>query len=246
MSYEDAMIRDHYKWNDETKAYETVHQDLTKMPLSKLPIQKRLLRAIKEGRSFTNLESTAHTAIRWKEDYYIVSYRPLYSMDSILDIAVGRKGEVPFMVRSPYTGDPTEGKIDCFVWNEKTHIESIRTRDASPSECYSYHVNNSISTRLADLGIYTYRRKVCIKSVLNEKTHHMNKIYANVPTIDIYQELVDAYPIGMNSYEILHDIHSKHPDEPAPMPKNIPLLKFAWYFRNGSLALDSQDKTIKL
>lgn len=241
MSYKDIMIRDYDKWNDKTNSYDHIHQDLTKIPLSKLPIDARLCRAIMEGRSFTNIKSTNSTAIRWEGDYYIVSYRPLYSEDSTMDIAVGEKGRVPFMFRSPFIGDPRCGKIHHYYWDYDSNDTKCTMVDATPRECYSHYYNPAIATRLHDLNIDIEKTKYTFGSVMNENTHRMNKIYANVPALNVFSDLIRPYEIGSYAYEIINaSTASSHSHTLAP------LLQPAWYFRDGTLALDTQDKTIKL
>lgn len=194
-----------------------------------------------EGRSFNSLKSTNSTAIRWEGDYYIVSYRPLYSEDSIMDIAVGEKGLVPFMFRSPFIGDPRCGKVHDYYYDYDTKETKFRMIDATPKECYSRYYNGSIVIRLRDLGIDIGKMKYFFGSVMNEETHRMNKIYAIVPVLEVLSELIEPYEIGSEGWEIVNKSTSSFHSH-----TRAPLLQPAWYFRDGTLALDSQDKTIKL
>lgn len=232
MSYEDAMRITEVSWNPQTNKYTTIQKgDYRDMPLSKLPIAKKLYRAIMEKRSFSNLGSTVSTAIRWEGDYYIISFAPFWQKDFVLDIAVGEQGKLPFMFRSPFTGDPTTGELH-YNWKDET-------QKATPAECYSWNHSQSIVSRLADLGFIIQRGKTSVGRALNEKTGRMNNIYANVPQIEIYDVLIEPPEVGTNNWELVHNRDNPH-------SVWIPLFKFAWYFRNGNLALDSQDKTIKL
>ena len=82
-----------------------VTKDWRDYPLSKCPFDIKLIRAIHERKSFSNLGSTVATAIRWEGDYYIITVRGGWKRDGSgdFDIAIGRQGEVPFLFRSlPY------------------------------------------------------------------------------------------------------------------------------------------------
>lgn len=230
MSYESEMEITKPIWTDNGQ-YEGVKKigDYRNVPLSKVPIRKRLYRAIMEKRQFSNLESNVATAIRWVGDNYIISFRPTRDSAKVCDIAVGTKGEYPFMFRSPFIGDPTSGLVPS--WGNGSEA-------ASPKQCYYYYYSTPIATRLGTLGFRIYRKKAAVGQKMNEKTHKMNNVYASVPHLIVNRALITPPEIGQYDYEVMtkNGEDFKH--------TVIPLFKYAWYFRDGTIASESLKKTV--
>lgn len=241
MSYESEMKITKMIWVNGDKSgpgyhHETIEVgDYRNMPLSKLPIQKKLFRAIMERRQFSNLGSNVGTAIRWVGDTYIVSCRPTWDASKVWDVAVGRRGEYPFMFRSPFTGDPTSGLRPDF-YSDGTKMEKV-----TPKLCYYYYYSVPIATRLNMLGFYIFRKQIAVGRKMNEKTHRMNNVYATVPHLFMKHALIDPPEIGQNNYEVM--LNNKGFKE---IVIEIPLLKSAWYFRTGTIASESQNRSIDI
>ena len=233
MSYESEMEITKPIWTDNGQ-FEGVKKigDYRDMPLSKLPIRKKLYRAIMEKLQFSNLESNVATAIRWVGDNYIVSFRSTWNSAKTQDIAVGTKGEYPFMFRSPFTGAPTSGLVPSY------NGDTWAMREVTPDYCYYYYHNVPIATRLGTLGFDTFRKKVAVGRKMNEKTHKMNNVYASVPHLIVDRALITPPEIGQYKYEVV----KKNGDDYRCTI--VPLFKHAWYFRDGTIASESQAMTI--
>lgn len=237
MSYESEMKITKQVWTNDNSIgghFETIEiGDYRDKPLSKLPIRKKLYRAIMEKLQFSNLGSNVGTAIRWVDDTYIISMSPTWDTSKVWDIAVGTKGEYPFMFRSPFTGDPTSGHVPSY------HDGGIWTmRKVTPDYCYYYYHNVPIATRLGTLGFDTFRKKTAVGRKMNEKTHKMNNVYASVPHLIVNRALITPPEIGQYGYEVVEKYGCAYGHA------EIPLFKYAWYFRDGTIASESQDMTI--
>lgn len=179
-----------------------VTKDWRDYPLSKCPFDIKLIRAIHERKSFSNLGSTVGTAIRWEGDYYIITVRGGWKRDGSgdFDVAIGRQGEVPFLFRSPYIKNPEGGML--------THTKYVPgqpdfwngsykevTEEAEPKYIYSNYYCPRIVTRLNQLGCLTTRRQTPIKTIINPDTNRKNTLKANCPCLIIHHSTIEAYPV---------------------------------------------------
>lgn len=158
-------------------------------PISRLPIIPKMEACIREGKSFNNLGSTLGTAIRWEGGFWILSTtswrsRPnkVYERTAI-DIAVGRKGERPFLIRPPYLDDPRAEYYYQQHWvfnngNGRSVIEKIKAEVTD--DLYASYIDRTMQRRLDALQCVTFMRKFATDTIINPKTKRKNKIRKNV------------------------------------------------------------------
>lgn len=269
MSYEAEMKYCTHTYNPKTNKYEADEHSYLDLPLSKMPIEKKLFRAIMERRSFSNLKSTVRTAIRWEGEYYIVSMI-VWDRDTRknkeMDIAVGRQGKVPFIFRPAFANDPTLDTLVDPVWNSKKQGWEYPVVKVDPKQRYSACHEQGIATRLDQLQCICCRSRTAVGTIINPKTKRKNKIYASVPHIRVNTLTNDEFEIGSDWWDLLRKsaglpklTGSKLSDKDY-MEQNErinsddfwnhiewkPLFKRAWYFRNGTIASEDQSDKIKL
>lgn len=201
---------------------------IEKVPLSKLGIFHKLRKAIIYGEEFRTLGSSNRTAVRFiSDDIYIVSMsnsRWSSGPRREIDIAVGYKGQIPFMFRSPFVGDPL---MDLDEMRKDGWCHPTR------SAAYSYVFESVFATRLQDLCICTGRAKTKVGEVKNEKTGRMNAVYASVPVLTYHPDVLAQLHFNER---IEFDTEAKDDNNWKRFhaeKKNIPLFEWAWYFRNG-------------
>lgn len=267
MSYESEMKYCFHVFNKTTNRYDQKEGSYLDMPLSKCPIEKKMMRAIVERKSFSNLGSNTATAIRWAGDYYVVSMRvwdPDIRKNKQFDIAVGVQGKVPFMFRAPYTNDPT---LDTYIdpqWDWKKEKWNYVKEKCDPKHRYSVCYNQSIVHRLDQLQCLTVRERTPVGTTINPKTGRKNKIYASVAKLRIHTLTNEEFDIGDDWFDLLRAAHglpkldsakdrfSQECEEQIDSDEFfrhltwIPMFKMAWYYRNGTIANESQDNIIKL
>lgn len=225
--------------------------DWRKAPLSRCPIKPKIHRAINEGRSFSNPKSIQATSLRWEKDLWVLSMNIcVFDMNknpddmdrAEFDIAIGRKGERAFMFRSPYIFDPSKNlipiwdydhenkKVDC-SWKEPDAIH-----DTSP---YQKAKNQSIISRLYDIGICIRGKRRIIGTKINEETKRPNKIYAAVQCLEVFPSVAyQRMSIDMNVTDV--------PDYSWEERTFVPLLVQGWYDPAGNLLVQTGEPKARL
>lgn len=234
-------------------------------PISRLPIIQKMEACIKEGQSFNNLGSTLGTAIRWEGDFWILSTTTwrcepdkAYERTAV-DIAVGRKGERPFLIRPPYLNDPRAEYYyqPRWVYNNgsgRSVMEKIKTEVTD--DLYARYIDRTMQRRLDALQCITFMKKFATDTIINPETKRKNKIRKNVYWLVCHgcargKDLsIDATPIPWEpDYHAYGDIdpwvnRPKYHEEPNPIYKrfDVPLVEYGWYFSTtGQLAFKSTD-----
>ncbi len=234
-------------------------------PISRLPINQKMEACIKEGKSFNNLGSTLCTALRWEGDFWILSTAvwrdngESYGQVAV-DIAVGRKGERPFLIRPPYCDDPRKKFLwePTYQYRDGRYFKTVmKKKDVDvQDDLYARFIDRTMQRRLDALMCYTYMKKYATDTVINPKTGRKNKIRKNVYWLICHgcprgKDLnIDATPISWETdYHAYGDIdpwvnRPRYHKEPNPIYKRfeVPLVKYGWYFSTtGQLAFESDN-----
>lgn len=235
----------------ETYTYGCKWEDWRAAPLSRCPIKPRIHRAINEGRSFSNPKSVQATSLRWEKDLWILSmYTRVFDMNknpddadaTEFDIAIGRKGERAFMFRSPYIFDPSKNLIpgwDYDYKNKKSISLWHEPDDMHNCSPYQWAKNQSIVSRLDNIGICMCGDKTPVGTKINEKTKRPNKIYATVQCLEVFPSL--AYQRLPIDYD-----WGDYPDGIYAERTWIPLLTQGWYDPAGNLLIQTGEPKARL
>lgn len=232
-----------------TDTYGCKWEDWRDAPLSRCPIMPRIHRAINEGRSFSNPKSVQATSLRWEKDLWVLSMNiRVFDMNknpneadwTEFDIAIGRKGERAFMLRSPYVFDPSKNLIPRWDYVKGKTVATWGEPDAMHNTSpYQWAKNQSIVSRLNDIGICMYGDRTPVGTKINEKTKRPNKIYATVQCLEVFPSL---------AYQRL-SIDYDWGDYPAGIWDErtcIPLLAQGWYDPAGNLLIQTGEPKARL
>lgn len=237
------------------------------VPIYRVPIRDRILRCIKTGECFNALNQQLATALRWENGFWILSVRVYrntkdkYSMPVDLDIAVGRKNEYPFLIRSPYTDDPRANKIYVPHWPKnwwsKPGSHEPVMHEAELDVKYNHYAEVTDMTmirRLDMLHAVTIMQKRGVDEFINPETGRKNKARKNVRHLFCYM-CEEGMALNIDSPWVAHakDMWSPDPNKKYHWIRNpkynfqvVPMIEYGWYFAtSGKLAFKSADPEFK-